>query len=176
MKRIMVDIETLSTAPDACIISIGVARFTEHAVEDTRVWEISSKDWTGHIDPATIKWWMNQSDEAKAASFHGTISAMTAAFEFAAFVDGADEVWANSPSFDIVILKSWWKRFVPGVHFPISYKAERDCRTIFAEASRLGIELGHAWHMGTAHSAVDDAANQARAIIEYHRQLSGPQR
>jgi len=174
MKSVMVDIETLSTADDACVISIGLASFDENGVTDTAGFAIATIDWHGHIDPRTVKWWLQQSEAARAYSFSGDTSALTAAVKFKQFVEGADEVWANSPQFDITILQNWWKRCSIAMAFPVHFRIHRDCRTIFAEAKRLGIELGDAYKMGTtAHNPVDDAANQARAIVEWRKHFGG---
>lgn len=183
MKSVMVDIETLSTRHDAAIISIGLAKFDEkQGVYETHGITIRKEDWYGHIDPATVKWWMEQEKDTREYSFNGTTTAMLAAAEFSDFVKDADEVWANSPSFDLTILKSWWNNMVdntrPGYSpgkWPVHYRAERDCRTIFTEARRLGIDIDHAWKMGSsAHNPVDDAANQARAVIEWRKQMKSP--
>jgi len=176
VKSVMIDIETLSTQPDACVVAIGAAVFNDHEVTDTWGCTIRHQDWHGHIDPATVKWWIEQSMDAKHATFANGITDKEAMMQLKDFIQGADEIWANSPSFDLVILKKWWLRVSPGYHMPVSYRNERDCRTIFREADRLSIELGNAWAQGTAHNAVDDAANQSRAIIAYRRALGGPQR
>ena len=170
MKSVMVDIETLSTANDACVISIGLAAFDESGVTDTAGFSMPTDDWHGHIDPSTVKWWMKQSEAARAYSFSGTTSAIVAALKFRQFVAGADEVWANSPQFDITILQNWWKRVPTASHFPVSYKIHRDLRTIFAEAKRLGVDIDDAYKMGTtAHNPVDDAANQARVVVAWRK-------
>lgn len=180
MKSVMVDIETLSTRHDAMIISIGLAAFdVEQGVYATHGICINHKEWFGHMDPSTVKWWMEQESTTREYSFEGKTSQMVAAAEFKNFVEDADEIWANSPSFDLVILKNWWNGLyantVPSWHpgkFPVIYRTERDCRTIFNEARRLGIDIDHAWKMGSsAHNPVDDAANQARAIVEWRKHM-----
>jgi hypothetical protein len=165
----MVDIETLSTQADACVISIGFAEFDDSGVTETCGLAIRDSDWTGHIDPRTVKWWMKQDEVAREYSFNGTASAMEAAAMMQQVLQDADEVWANSPQFDLTILRQWWKRMHKG-NFPVHFRAERDCRTIFNESRRMGIELGNAW-LGTsvAHNPIDDAANQARAIVEWRK-------
>jgi len=173
MKSVMVDIETLSTADDACVISIGLAAFDEHGVTRTLGIALDPKDWDGHINPTTVKWWMKQDEHAQQYSFNGKEKWQTATLLLQEFLADADEVWANSPQFDLTILKQWWGRHRSDP-FPVEYKAHRDCRTIFAEARRLGIELGDAYKMGTtAHNPVDDAANQARAIVEWRKHFGG---
>lgn len=71
---VMVDLETLSTAGTAAIISIGACKFdpstnqitdTFHVVVD----KVDSIEHGLHIDQETIKWWERQSPEARAASY-----------------------------------------------------------------------------------------------------------
>lgn len=171
MKSVMVDIETLGTGPDACVISVGFAEFENGQVTRTDGVAIRDSDWSGHIDPRTVKWWAEQSAEAREYSFNGKGTALEAAAMMQQYFQDADEVWANSPQFDLTILRGWWKRVHKG-NFPAHYRTERDCRTVFNEARRLGIELDNAW-LGTsvAHNPIDDAANQARAIIEWRKHM-----
>jgi hypothetical protein len=174
-KSVMVDIETLSTQSDACVISVGFAEFDGKNVIAIEGLALHTDYWTGHIDPRTVKWWSEQAAEARDYSFNGKATPAQVVDLMVRYMKDADEVWANSPQFDIVILENWWKRVMaPGNKFPMSYKAPRDCRTVFNESRRLGIELGNAW-VGTsvAHNPIDDAANQARAIIEWRRHFPG---
>ena len=74
-KHVMVDIETLGTACDAPILSIGAVAF------DIESGEISSKFYRavdpssalerGRADGGTLRWWMGQSDSARKAAFSG---------------------------------------------------------------------------------------------------------
>lgn len=175
VRSVMVDIETLSTRSDACVISIGLAEFVDGSVTRTDGIAIHHSEWHGHIDPQTVKWWMGQSPQASEYSFEGGGTAHAASSLLIDYLEPAKEVWANSPQFDLTILRSWWSRLGMGQKkFPAHYRVERDCRTIFNEARRMGIELGAAW-AGTsvAHNPIDDAANQARAIIEWRRRFPG---
>lgn len=167
MKSCMVDIETLATGPEAAVISIGVAAFDDEAIVASGGIQIASGDWHGLIDPDTVKWWLQQSPEAQRNTFFGTTTAKKAAEQFAFFMKehGGDELWANDPSFDCVILRRWWQRTTGNSRFPSHYREERSCRTIFAEARRAGIDLQAAWVGGLAHSAESDAICQAKAVI-----------
>jgi hypothetical protein len=180
MKSIMIDIETLGTNPDACVTAIGAVAFNESSVLDSAGWTISQKDWHGDIDPATVAWWLGQSDAAREALIkpHVAFSAFDAALLLAKFAQlhSAEETWANDPDFDIVILKKWWARTerITGLRlmaFPFHYRSMRSFRTITAEAKRLGAPYGTGFQLGTAHNAVDDASNQARTVIEIRKQL-----
>lgn len=171
MKSVMIDIETLSTRPDACVISFGLAAFDDSGVFATEGCVIRAEEWNGHMDPATVRWWFTQSEQARAAVVApaaGARSALGAANTLGAFlVDyGNDELWANDPDFDVVIIRAWWERVCgTGNKFPVSYKASRSCRTIYAEAKRRSIDLSSAWENHVPHDAVSDAICQAKAVI-----------
>jgi len=184
----MLDLETLSLEPDAAVLSVGVAIFTETEVIDTIGWALDLAEVDGHIDMNTLKWWMHPDrDAARDASFKGTYHAATVGFELKTFLAKHDpkEYWANDPEFDLVVLKSWWKRqnaraaansrrFSLG-DYPLGdggYKLSRSYRTIIAEAERLGFDVSSLKGSYVAHDPVEDAAAQARAVIAA-RQMIG---
>ncbi len=183
MKSVMVDIETLGTAKDSAVISIGICAFdSERGVVASEGWAIRSQDWHGTIDPSTVKWWSQQNEAAREYSFNGTMPAHAVAAALDQFVriygggDGEDEVWANDPDFDVVILQAWWKRVASVGKFPFHYRAARSCRTIWAEAKRLGIYYDPAAMHTVAHNPIDDACNQARSVIAIRSNLIGATR
>ena len=171
--RVMIDLETLSTRKDAAIISIGLAAFDDEFVIETAHARIKMSEVFGHIDPATVKWWSEQGDAARHAAFSGEDTQTRAISIVRDFFDRHQptEVWANSPSFDCVILRSWWdgQPRTPLGKYPISYRTERDVRTMLQYAKALKIPLP-VWD-GTAHNAMDDACNQARAIVTIEKEL-----
>lgn len=170
--HLMIDIETLSTHKDAAVLSIGMAWFDGNAIIDTCHIAIKPAYIDGHIDARTVAWWAGQGSEAREAAFGGDVSQSQAKLNFRDFVKlhEADEVWANSPSFDLVILNSWWYRGDRPCEWPLHFRTERDCRTMFALGRELNIEFGHVWDLSsTAHNALDDACNQARAVIAIRR-------
>ena len=175
MKSVMLDLETLAAGPGAAVTSIGVAAFDDQRIIASGGIQISAADWHGRIDPETVKWWLQQTPEAQRNTFFGTTPAKKAAEQFASFMKehGGDELWANDPSFDCVILRQWWERTTGNNRFPSHFRDERSCRTIFAEAKRAGISLESAWVGGTAHSAESDAVCQAKAVILARQGLAG---
>lgn len=171
--QMMLDLETLSLRPDAAVTAIGVAWFDDTRVIDTAGWYMRHFDWDGHIDPGTVRWWMEQSDAARGAVCTGKAIAKTSALDLRSAIEAAQPtaVWANDPSFDVVILKHWWERRITGLPFPISYKVERSCRTLFDMAKQYGIDYSSAWAGQTLHDPVSDAACQARAVIIVQNEL-----
>lgn len=181
MKSVMIDIETLSARKDATVISFGVAAFDDAKVLETAGWALDFKHLLpGHVDPSTVKWWSEQSAPARAYSFGGGVQPLDAALGLITFLQrhGGDELWANDPTFDVVIMRNWWDELRKTTRlgdFPSHYRQERSFRTISAEARRLGHSLDHAWKTDfVAHNPVDDAATQARAVILARKLMSGP--
>lgn len=176
MISAMLDLETLSTRNDAAIISIGLVKFDANGVIDSQGWAFDLSKVTGHIDPGTVRWWMEQSDTARAFSFYGKEDPVGVSSAVAGFLKGCDEVWANDPDFDHVILKSWWAGlhaahgYRPGP-FPIHHRAARSFRTLMAEARACSIDTETAYQHVVAHNPIDDAAAQARAVIMVRKAL-----
>jgi hypothetical protein len=165
----MVDIETLGTKPGSVILSIGAVDFGP-APQDGKPFfrsiDVFSSLMAGcSIDAETLAWWRKQSPWAKDAAqpAHGQVSLPAALDAFAKYVEGADEVWAKGPDFDLVLLASVYQHF--GARVPWSFRKTRDCRTIYALAG-----VTHDSH-GIDHSAVDDAVGQAKAVLEAYARL-----
>lgn len=164
----MVDIETLSSDPTAVVLSIGAVTFSSDRVTNPffRSVEIFSSLMAGcTIDPNTVEWWRQQSDVAKQAAqpLKGKLVLVAALEDLAGYLQGADEIWAKGPDFDLVVLSQAYRAV--GLRQPWSYRYARDCRTIYAlsgvKESRDGLN----------HSAVDDAINQAQAVIKAYEIL-----
>lgn len=172
----MLDLETLSTRNDAAIISIGLVKFDANGVIDSAGWAFDLSKVFGHIDANTVAWWMQQNEAAKDFSFKGKEDPNTVSAAVAGFLKGCDEVWANDPDFDHVILKSWWvglhtvNRYNPGP-WPIHHRAARSFRTLMAEGRACGVDIKSAYSGKVAHNPIDDAAAQARAVIMVRKAL-----
>ena len=104
--RVMVDIETLGLDPGASVVSIGAVRFDPDGTGDRFSASISltSCEAAGlTIDAETLEWWLTQDDVAKRQLVGG--DSLTEVLEdFAEWYGDANEIWANSPSFDCDIL------------------------------------------------------------------------
>ncbi|AFH22695.1 exonuclease [environmental Halophage eHP-32] len=154
--RVMIDIETLGREPGCVICSIGGAKFDTREVGETFEASVditSCQEFGLEIDAETLTWWLTQSSEARAQLVGGDGLADTLA-DLNRFIGDADEVWANSPSFDLAILEAAFESC--GVSAPWEFYEERDFRTI----KNLGIDHGIEQE-GIEHDAVDDAVHQA---------------
>lgn len=186
MNHVMIDLETMSTRSDAKVLSIGAAVFNDEVVVATEGWAIDiSDDVGGHVDWKTVKWWMEQDATAREFSWGGKLKNHTAAFNFKTFLaqhgveygkDAKNEFWSKDPHFDHVILENWWRRV--GDHsaigeFPVGYRQPRAYRTLVGEAQEFGFSESDRGGFYVAHNPVDDAAIQARVVIQARQFLRG---
>jgi len=170
----MIDLETMSNKPDAPIVAIGAVFFNPSTGElgesfYRAVNLKSSVEHGGVIDPGTVMWWMNQSDEARSAIFNADyVGINTALSELNTFIrDQSDpgklKVWGNGASFDNVILRASYARaYIP---CPWNYWNDRDVRTIVAIGAAAGIcPRREIPFDGDQHNALDDARHQAKYV------------
>lgn len=165
MKRVMLDIETLSTDKHAAVLSIGVAVFDPaQGITYTNGWALRMDKIDGHINPATVKWWLQQEEVAREYSFKGDALPLVAGNELMHVLVDADEVWANDPDFDCVILQHWWERTLKSIPWLVSFRKYRSMRTLSMIAKAKGIDVSSAYISTTAHNPIEDAVGQARAV------------
>jgi hypothetical protein len=156
LPRVMIDIETLGTDPGAAIVSIGAVRFDAGTLGETlfRTVDFVSCEAVGlHIDAETLDWWLHRSDKAQEQLTDG-VTITTALNDLAVFIDGVEEVWANSPSFDCAILEAAYEAAEMDV--PWDFWQMRDFRTLKNLPVAPDID-----HDGIEHDALDDAKHQA---------------
>jgi len=165
-SRVMVDIETLSLSNDAAIVSIGAVEFGPGALGLTfskSVDRDSCVDAGLTVDEDTLEWWRGQGDEAR-EQLEGGDYLRRSLEDFFEFVDGYDEVWANSPSFDLVILAN--AADAVGLSVPWEFYEERDFRTLKSLP-----QAPDADHDGVAHDALEDAKHQAHVAATTLKRL-----
>ncbi len=168
--NVMIDLETMGTDPNSAIIAIGAVSFDEHGVygEDYNVVDLADSVSEGLvINPATVLWWMKQSDEARAEFSSDYAMPLRQALEFfSAFFHrvGGKELWGNGSDFDNVILANAYRTV--GKKAPWGFWNNRCYRTMKNVYCDIEMERG-----GTHHNALDDAKSQAThliAIAQYH--------
>lgn len=193
---IMLDIETLGTGTNAAIVQIGAVAFDvdqDHVSNSSlRVNSpgvllelgqgfrmnvcLADSKHPGDIDPATVEWWLQQSDEAR-ASITNSDNRLGLALVLAMFTEWVRDVggggpydvrlWSNGPTFDEIIIRSAFTRY--GKQFPISFRQSRCCRTMYELAQSMG------WDRKLAaaavpddivkHDGLGDSVFQARSLV-----------
>ena len=164
---VMIDLETLATSTDACVLTIGAVRFDpygkdvdEPAMDSFYVKvDIDSCNELGlAVNDDTIAWWSQQDKQAQAEAFEGNdrIHIRDAFDQLYKFCWGAKRVWSNGAAFDIPICETVYKKLNKAI--PWSFWQVRDVRTAFD----LGIDPKRPPVL--AHHALQDAWNQAVGI------------
>jgi len=180
LPHIMIDAETLGTKPGCVIKSIGVITFRPW------LWAVSEEAWANDItklklhvsrewcefsgltvDPATERWWQDQSEEARQDAFGNKdkeiplLDACQAVRKF--ILDIAEEkgvypgrVWCQGLTFDLPIIGEAMHRV--GVKEPWYHRYTRDTRSIYEEA---GID-----YSGVFHEPIRDCIAQAAHVSE----------
>ncbi|CAN7320715.1 3'-5' exoribonuclease [Bosea sp. LjRoot9] len=164
---VMLDLETLSLAPDAAIVSIGACTFaTDGSTPKVRrifrqaVWPDTSQKAGGRIDAETVVWWCGQSEEARAAWTQAPGKSIQSALQqFALWCSPEFEgervrIWGNGAGFDNVVLRGAYDRC--SVAPPWRHQDDRCYRTLKNLRPDILFE-----QIGTAHDAADDAVSQA---------------
>lgn len=165
-KHIMLDLETLGTSAKAVIVAIGAVAFD---LEDDSVYEtfyltVDAKSGVQAglvMDPDTVVWWLQQSEQAREI-FKGTSQGLSTALNlFSAWVKevGPVGVWGNGVDFDNVIIMNSYLAL--GMKMPYRYSKNRCFRTMRGLFPTEGVV-----REGTHHNAVDDAVFQMKVLKE----------
>lgn len=166
MKRVMIDIETLGTRPDAIIAEVGIVVGEEGKIDFSLQMTLNWAEQEGlgrKIDVATLLWWTKAGrmatfkQLAERQTCVGALKKRLESIEF--YLRGADEVWANSPSFDLAVINNLFEQV--GL-LRVNYKREMDFRTV------------RKLHPGVAYDYPEDAHNalaDAQAQVAHLRKL-----
>lgn len=179
MKHLMVDLETLSTRPDAAIIAIGAVYFDMVTGETgaefyTTVTRTSCENVGMHVCPNTLGWWKKQSAAAQAIlNDPDAIPIWVALQQLTWFINNNHHetcVWGNGSGFDNVILSSAFR--LNGFPLPWKFWNDRDVRTIVEFCDLLGINPKQQTTFdGVRHNALDDAKHQVKYTSQIIRRL-----
>ncbi|MGJ8522262.1 hypothetical protein R84981_000947 [Carnimonas sp. R-84981] len=162
-RHLSVDIETLGTTPDSIVLSIGLVTDTEQELH--LFLDVDQQIDAGRkFDGNTLLWWLGQSrelaDSQKNAKRIAIDQAKSHLSDFVkAHCDVKTLVWANSPSFDLVMLHNLFHGRTPW-----NFWQERDIRTARMIAGRT--------RATEAHSALDDAKVQLADAIAFYETVA----
>ncbi len=174
MRDIMVDLETMGTAPNAAIVAIGAVEFdiNTYTLGEQFYCTIdleSSVNAGGVMEASTVLWWLQQGDDARNDITSNGISLPLALAKFKDWMalrgDIYDvRIWGNGAPFDNVILASAYT--ATGIKRPWKYWNDRCYRTL--EALRPDIKLVR---VGVHHNAAYDAKSQALHLLRIFKSL-----
>ena len=168
---VMLDLETLSTKPNAVILSLGAVKFDPFSERidvdeglDLRV-DVDEQSALGRdIQEETVAWWEKQPPEVQDAAFNPDGRIKLAGFikTLNKFLVGADNIWCQGPAFDIVILEDLYRQL--GIPTPWQFWQISDSRTLFKthgdprDKNRKG-----------AHNALMDCVYQAVGVQQVYQ-------
>ncbi len=197
LDHIMVDIETLDNVPTSAITSIGALWFDPYAdwvhgevPDDVPVFyknvDIDScmkNNMT--VSGGTIRWWMEQSDDARKALFDPEPEKVSSVLrQFSSFCwdnrtpkgyDNARKrktyepyyIWSHGATFDLPVLAYAFDQL--GKFQPWQFQNARDTRTLFHIG--LNAKRGSYTDDSTKHNALDDAFCQVMWVQEAYQKL-----
>ncbi len=152
------DLETLALSLDATIVSIGAVSWLE-GDEPGRFRQsfqrrVDLNQAGRRIDPATVVWWMAQSDEARAATFDTAQQTLEVArADLKAWLHKLNNplVWTHDPSFDAAMLKD------DKGEAPWYFRNTRCCRTAADYVTKEEYDAIKEALGAISHTAIDDS-------------------
>ncbi len=180
LSHVMLDLETLGTGDGAAIVQIGAVRFDPWAgdglvsapaaafCESIRLDSVG----LGTIDGPTVAWWLGQEREAQdSVLLNENRTTMVAAldrFDHWIREESVEFVWADSPNFDLRLLRQAFGR--QGMPWPFTHRQERCHRTLKWQGREL-LGLKEPERTGTKHHALVDAYHQAQVAVRILREM-----
>lgn len=164
MTQVMVDLETMSTRPNAVVCSIGAVKFeVGQGITDKFYITVDAKDCKSlglHISKDTVKWWSEQNPKALADLMKNTVPLGVALAKFSEWYGTRSlPTWGCGSDFDNVILTSAY--YALGRTQPWKFWDNRCYRTV-----KNLIQIPEAPREGTYHNALDDAIHQTNHLLK----------
>ena len=174
--HVMLDLETVSTEPNASIIQIGaclVKDTTNNYKQKISLSSIESHNAKAQsenqfdISYESLHWWSKQDTVLRAEVFSGTKNISDVLQEFGEWLTQLAHssnkkvmLWSNGADFDCVIIQKAFHNTMN--NYPISYKNHRCYRTMIA--SMPAVLKAYAPANIRPHDALADAIYQARVL------------
>jgi len=173
MKHVMLDVETLGTSADACIISIGAVKFDlgSTALDDAGFYASisieSNLEAKRRVQESTLLWWFNQSIAAQAVFHEPKQTLHGALVDLAEWLgEGESFMWSNGADFDLPMVAHAYTSL--GMDVPWAFWRSRCLRTYKNLPGAAGAGPSFT---GTAHNALADAVHQARTVQAIHAKV-----
>lgn len=175
---LMIDLETLGTAPGCVILSIG-ARVFDLATGQLHgsfyyTLDVAEQEAMGlRVDQDTLNWWKSQKPEAWAAATEDPAPVLSAlrCFEDWVHSKGVGTVWCQGQDFDFPILAHLQRRLF--LTPPWKFYEQRDTRSVYDVAQRItGFDSKAVPRAGTHHNALDDCDHQIACLVAAYNTLA----
>lgn len=178
----MIDIETLDNVPSAVILSIAAVVFDPFTGETGESFHMhcSIDDQIKNrrtITESTLLWWFEQTDKARQNIVEAArVTLFDALLGFSRWKRSISEnknvfhddvhTWANSPSFDMVILENAWGQYMEHSKLFEEHWLHCDVRTL----KQYVVFEDFDWPGGTEHDALSDCYDQIAIVHAFYMQ------
>lgn len=171
----MIDIETLGTQHNAVILSIAAVEFDASGAIGRQFYEKielqSAIDAGLKIDTETLIWWTTQKPIVFKEMFVDALPLKRVLKRFVSwFRENNVYVWANSPSFDLIIIEHALK--VCGLKTPWKFYNERCVRTLLSLAPAAKENISKPTDV---HNALQDCFFQINYCVEVNKLINNKQ-
>lgn len=172
-EHLMLDLETMGTKSNSCIVSIGAVEFNietgETGKEFYQVIDLQSSLNQGlEITGSTLEWWLQQSDKARnKLNDPNKVDLNTALYKLTQFITKDYYVWGNSSRFDCGILADSF--FKINYTLPWKFWNERDVRTLVSFAPQIKESTEF---QGVPHDPIDDCKHQIKYCSKIWNKLN----
>jgi hypothetical protein len=159
--KMMIDLETWGKEMDSEIIAVGVVIFDQE-IKEMHKWCIMSQPHRSR-DPETVTWWMSRKETLMTllnAPKHQLEDVLCWINDLHT-TNGVTEVWAKSPTFDLMILDHAYDQ--ANLNKPWRFFEEQDVRTVEA---LLGISKLSKSLSITPHDPLSDCIAQVENVIK----------
>lgn len=172
---IMVDTESLGTAADAVILSIGAVKFNLETgeIDDNGFYASvsieSNLDLGRRIQEDTLLWWFKQEIAAQSVFHEAKVDLGTALTELSDWISTDDyTLWSNGADFDLPMIAHAYTQLK--IETPWKFWNSRCFRTFKNLPGAKAVKVPFT---GTKHNALADAYHQAQTACAIHAALFG---
>ena len=167
MNNIMVDIETLGTAPGSVVLSIGAVYFGPEGLGEKFYEVIDKRDSLERgltTDKSTVDWWAKQSADARKVLIDAVTDDVALPLDevlkrFSVYVKPGCKVWGNGAGFDNPLIEALYRNV--GKPAPWKFWDSRCFRTLKAL-----FPINETVKKVVAHNALQDAIDQAKLAVK----------
>ena len=170
----MVDLETLGTAADAVILSIGAVRFDLDSgkIDDAGFYASisveSNLDYKRRVQEDTLIWWMKQPPEAQSVFNEPKVTLPFALCDFSDWLSTNDHfMWSMGADFDLPMLAHAFRSCT--IEIPWNFWNNRCARTYKNLPAARSVSVPRT---GTHHNALQDAIYQAKLVQAIHSAMT----
>lgn len=176
--NMMIDLETLDTRPSAVVFQVGVLVFKDvlggdirgNLILEKKIFHLDILDqiMVGRtFDLETVRWWKSQNSD----SWHRHPDEITRSGHMFQEINRLHEehkvgsLWANSPSFDCVLMRSLRESLKIQYEFP-AFREDMDLRTLKRLFQMKGRKVD-SLSKNPSHNALKDCEDQFHNAVHY---------